>query len=65
MRRGASGRADCAGVNPLYRPSVAAAGLYYIFASPEMASRLRVCGIGTDVDAAGTTDHFPIWPELA
>lgn len=39
--------------------------LDYIFASPEMAPRLRACDIVTDADAARCSDHFPIWAEFA
>ncbi len=39
--------------------------LDYIFASPELAPRLRVCDIVTGADAARCSDHFSIWAEFA
>ena len=39
--------------------------LDYIFASAELAPRLRACDIVTGADAAPCSDHFPIWAEFA
>lgn len=38
--------------------------LDYIFASPEMAARLRACDIVIGEEAERASDHFPIWAEF-
>lgn len=38
--------------------------LDYIFASPEMGTRLRACDIVTGQEAERASDHFPIWADF-
>jgi endonuclease/exonuclease/phosphatase family metal-dependent hydrolase len=37
----------------------------YIFASPQMAERLRGCDVVTSSEAAAASDHFPLWADFA
>lgn len=37
--------------------------LDYIFASPQIAARLRECDVVQTEEAEGVSDHFPVWAE--
>jgi endonuclease/exonuclease/phosphatase family metal-dependent hydrolase len=39
--------------------------LDYVFASPELAARLRACDVVGDERAARASDHLPVWAEFA